>query len=201
MTAAYDSKTGARWSTPARFDGTPVTKVAVPSPPVDWLEANGLGKQAGQLPPARLADQPPAHVGRADPDGLLPNCGAVPVPYEDLPVLLPDDAEFKPTGESPLKYHEGFRYVKCPNAAATPSARPTRMDTFMCSSWYQYAYLTPYWKAGEPLHADDMPWDPDAGQLLAAGRPVHRRHRTRHHAPAVHALLHQGAARPGHGGL
>ena len=37
------------------------------------------------------------------------------------------------------------------------------MDTFMCSSWYQYAYVTPYWKAGQPLSADDMPWDPAEG--------------------------------------
>ena len=36
------------------------------------------------------------------------SCGMQPVPYEELPVVLPDDAEFKPTGESPLKYHEGF---------------------------------------------------------------------------------------------
>jgi leucyl-tRNA synthetase len=35
------------------------------------------------------------------------------------------------------------------------------MDTFMCSSWYQYAYVSPYWKAGQPLHADDTPWDED----------------------------------------
>jgi leucyl-tRNA synthetase len=37
------------------------------------------------------------------------------------------------------------------------------MDTFMCSSWYQYAYVTPYWKAGEPVGPDDKPWDPEKG--------------------------------------
>ena len=41
-------------------------------------------------------------------------CGTQPVPYEKLPVLLPDDAEFKPTGESPLKYHESFLKTFCP---------------------------------------------------------------------------------------
>ncbi|MGQ0549693.1 MAG: leucine--tRNA ligase, partial [Armatimonadota bacterium] len=41
-------------------------------------------------------------------------CGTVPVPYENLPVVLPEDAEFRPTGESPLKFHEGFRRATCP---------------------------------------------------------------------------------------
>ncbi len=36
------------------------------------------------------------------------------------------------------------------------------MDTFMCSSWYHYAYISPYWKAGETIHADDMPWDTES---------------------------------------
>ena len=41
-------------------------------------------------------------------------CGIVAVPYEDLPVLLPEDAKFRPTGESPLKFHEGFLHTTCP---------------------------------------------------------------------------------------
>ncbi len=50
-------------------------------------------------------------------------CGTVPVPYAELPVVLPDDAEFKPTGESPLKYHEGFRSVKCPQCGGDAEQR------------------------------------------------------------------------------
>jgi leucyl-tRNA synthetase len=86
-------------------------------------------------------------------------CGTVPVPYEDLPVLLPDDAEFKPTGESPLKYHEAFRFVTCPQCGGDAERETDTMDTFMCSSWYPYAYVTPYWKKGEPLSPDDTPWN------------------------------------------
>jgi leucyl-tRNA synthetase len=41
-------------------------------------------------------------------------CGTIPVPEKDLPVILPDDVDFLPTGESPLKYHSGFRYTTCP---------------------------------------------------------------------------------------
>ena len=70
--------------------------------------ARGAGDRQGrgELSPARLAHQPAALLGRAHPHHLL-RCVVVPVPYEDLPVLLPDDAERMPTGESPLKYHQG----------------------------------------------------------------------------------------------
>jgi len=92
-----------------------------------------------------------------------PHCGIVPVPYEDLPVLLPEDAEFKPSGESPLKYHQGFLNVKCPVCGGDAQRETDTMDTFMDSSWYQYAYVSPYWKEGETLSPDDVPWDKTAG--------------------------------------
>ena len=71
-------------------------------------------------------------------------CGIVPVPYEDLPVVLPDDAEIPPTGENALKFHEGFLRTKCPKCGGDAERETDTMDTFMCSSWYQYAYVTPY---------------------------------------------------------
>jgi leucyl-tRNA synthetase len=88
-------------------------------------------------------------------------CGVVPVPYEELPVLLPEDVEFMPSGESPLKFHQEFLNTSCPRCSQPAQRETDTMDTFMCSSWYHYAYLSPYRKAGQPVTADDVPIDPD----------------------------------------
>lgn len=82
-------------------------------------------------------------------------CGAVPVQDSDLPVMLPDDAEFLPTGESPLRHHEGFLHTKCPKCGEEAIRETDTMDTFMCSSWYQYRYLSPNYESG--------PFDPKEG--------------------------------------
>ncbi|MDR7420543.1 MAG: leucine--tRNA ligase [Armatimonadota bacterium] len=75
-------------------------------------------------------------------------CGVVPVPYDDLPVRLPEDAEFRPTGESPLRYHEGFLNVRCPRCGEPARRETDTMDTFIDSSWYQYRYVSPHYDAG-----------------------------------------------------
>jgi len=62
--------------------------------------------------------------------------GAQPVPEEDLPVLLPDDVEFLPSGESPLRRHEGFLNATCPKCGGPATRETDTMDTFVDSSWY-----------------------------------------------------------------
>jgi len=70
-------------------------------------------------------------------------CGIVPVPEADLPVLLPPNAEFKPTGESPLKYCQSFVNTTCPKCSGEARRETDTMDTFMCSSWYFLRYTSP----------------------------------------------------------
>lgn len=144
-----------------RFSGTPgdAAKAQVTA----WLAAEGIGHGAINYKLRDWLISRQRMWGAPIPIIHCPTCGTVPVPYAELPVRLPDDAEFLPTGESPLKYHAGFRYVTCPQCGGPAERETDTMDTFMCSSWYQYAYVSPYWKRGERIQRDDLPWDPAQG--------------------------------------
>lgn len=140
------------------FTGTPgdvaVKKVT------EWLEEQGTGKFAVNY---RLRDwliSRQRYWGAPIPIVYCAKCGTVPVRYEDLPVLLPEDAEIPPSGENALKYHEGFLHTTCPRCGGPATRETDTMDTFLCSSWYHYAYLSPYWLEGETIHADSYPVDP-----------------------------------------
>lgn len=122
----------------------------------DDLEARGIGERTVNY---RLHDwliSRQRYWGCPIPIIYCDACGTVPVPLRDLPVLLPDDAEFLPTGESPLKHHEGFLHATCPRCGSQAQRETDTMDTFMCSSWYQYRYLSPQYDAGPfaPHEAD-----------------------------------------------
>ena len=67
-------------------------------------------------------------------------CGVVPVPEKKLPVKLPYDVEFRPTGKSPLASHEGFMNCTCPECGGEAKRDPDTLDTFVCSSWYFLRY-------------------------------------------------------------
>ncbi len=145
------------------FDGTPAP-LPGKGKVIEWLAEQGLGKAAINY---RLRDwliSRQRYWGAPIPMLYCDHCGLVPVPYEELPVMLPDDVDFMPTGESPLKYHEGFLHTTCPQCGGPARRETDTMDTFMCSSWYQYAYLSPYYQEGQAAHADSSPWDPAEGK-------------------------------------
>ncbi|MGC9334868.1 MAG: leucine--tRNA ligase [Anaerolineae bacterium] len=141
-----------------QFSGTPgdVAKQQV----TEWLDKTGKGHHKVNY---RLHDwliSRQRYWGAPIPFVYCDDCGTVPVPYEDLPVLLPEDAVIPPSGENALKFHQGFLNTTCPKCGGPATRETDTMDTFVCSSWYQYSYLSPYYQEGEPAHHDSMPFDP-----------------------------------------
>ncbi len=102
------------------------------------------------------------------------SCGEVPVSEGDLPVLLPYDVEFKPTGESPLARSESFVNTQCPKCGKPAKRDVDTMDTFVDSSWYFLRYLTP--------HLDNAPFRKD---VISKWLPVDK-----YVGGAEHATMH-----------
>ena len=134
------------------FDGTSVdesvTKVT------EWLESTGRGKRAKNF---RLRDwliSRQRYWGTPIPIIFCDECGEVPVPYEDLPLVLPEKVDFNPSGEtSPLATAEDWVNVSCPRCGKSARRETDTMDGFVDSSWYFHRYTDP--------RNDEAPFDPE----------------------------------------
>jgi leucyl-tRNA synthetase len=132
----------------AQFTGMPADegKRAI----VDWLGERGRGEQAISY---RLRDwgfSRQRYWGSPIPIVYCDECGTVPVPYEELPVLLPDLDDFRPRGVAPLEAAEDWINVPCPQCGAAARREAETMDTFVDSSWYFLRYTDP--------HNAERPW-------------------------------------------
>jgi leucyl-tRNA synthetase len=110
---------------------------------IKYLEEKGWGKGTISYKLRDWLISRQRYWGAPIPIIYCDKCGTVPVPEKDLPVKLPEDAEFKPTGESPLKYNENFVNTICPLCGAPAKRETDTLDTFMCSSWYFLRYTSP----------------------------------------------------------
>jgi leucyl-tRNA synthetase len=82
-------------------------------------------------------------------------CGEVAVPDDELPVLLPEDVDFRPGGESPLARHPSWSKTICPRCGGDARRDTDTMDTFVDSAWYFYRYCSPGYEGG-PFRAEDV---------------------------------------------
>ena len=159
------------------LDGLHVTEAKAAA--IDWLEAEDLGERKVNY---RLRDwllSRQRYWGCPIPIVYCDDCGEQPVPADQLPVDLPDDVEFMPTGRSPLTTHEGFLAATCPSCGGAARRETDTMDTFVDSSWYFLRFTDPW--------CDDAPFDPAA---VARWLPVDQ-----YIGGVEHAILHLMYAR------
>ncbi len=118
----------------------------------DYMEEHGIGERKVYY---RLRDwliSRQRYWGAPIPIVYCERCGMVPVPEEDLPVILPMDVDFHPTGtgESPLATVPEFVHTTCPSCGSAGRRETDTMDTFVCSSWYYFRYTDP--------KNEEIPW-------------------------------------------
>lgn len=139
MTGAYDGD--GLMVNSGEFNGfdSEKGKVAI----AQWLEDQGIGKRRVNY---RLRDwlvSRQRYWGAPIPIINCPNCGNVPVPKDQLPVLLPENVNFGGGSVSPLAKVEEFVNCSCPKCGGAAKRETDTMDTFICSSWYYMRYTDP----------------------------------------------------------
>jgi leucyl-tRNA synthetase len=139
----------------AQFDGIPSTEAKERI--ADWLEERGTGRRQVNT---RLRDwliSRQRYWGAPIPILYCDKCGEVPVPEDQLPVVLPSDVSFTGKGESPLAGSPTFVNTTCPTCGGPARRDVDTMDTFVDSSWYFLRFASPQdetqaWDAGLVAH-------------------------------------------------
>jgi leucyl-tRNA synthetase len=140
MTEAYDGP-GIMVAS-GEFDGTP-TDTSVEAVTA-WLESRGIGRAAKNFRVRDWLISRQRYWGTPIPVIFCSDCGEVPVPEEDLPVVLPEVVDFQPTGEaSPLASARDWVEVACPKCGGRARRETDTMDTFVDSAWYFHRFLDP----------------------------------------------------------
>lgn len=118
---------------------------------IEYLEEKGIGKRSVQYKLRDWLISRQRYWGAPIPVVYCEQCGVVPVPEKELPVKLPKDVEFLPTGQSPLSLNEQFLNTTCPKCGGPAKRDADTMDTFVDSSWYYLRYVNP--------NLEDKPFD------------------------------------------
>jgi leucyl-tRNA synthetase len=149
----------------AAFNGTKINmekgrKNPGVSAMIDWLEEKGIGKETVNYRYRDWLISRQRYWGTPIPMIYCEKDGWNPVPEDQLPVTLPEDVEWKPTGESPLKLHPTWAKTTCPVCGGPATRETDTMDTFMCSSWYHLRYLSAQYDQGPFEQKDYDYWMP-----------------------------------------
>jgi leucyl-tRNA synthetase len=145
-----------------QFTGEPDNFKAIPKI-IDWLDGQGKGKKQTNY---RLRDwllSRQRYWGAPIPVIYCDDCGIVPVPEKDLPVLLPTDIDFTHGQGNPLLRSKSFVEAPCPKCGKPGRRETDTMDTFVDSSWYQIRFADP--------HNAEKPWNPEK---VKQWLPVHQ---------------------------
>ena len=144
-----------------RFDGLAAPAEAFAAV-VDWLDEKGLARPKVNFKLRDWLISRQRYWGVPIPIVYCGKCGAVPVPAEQLPVLLPEIEDYKPTddGKSPLVRDADFVSAPCPSCGGPGRRETDTMDTFVCSSWYHLRYPSPRYAEGAFERAKADYWLP-----------------------------------------